>query len=156
MIYSKSEPSPHTFPLILTVSPIKALTFIIFISILQQVEGNLIYPKVVGGSLGLPAIWVLAAVTIGGALMGIMGMLIGVPIASAVYRLIRDDMRRKEQDRQLVKEEHLDFGFAFDGDCDRCIAVDENGNVVDGDKMLAIKEKICSAFDAFSLDKNGD
>ena len=92
------------FIMILTVSPVKALFFIVFLLVLQQLEGNLIYPKVVGGSLGLPAIWVLAAVTIGGALMGIMGMLIGVPIAASVYRLIRDDMRRKEQDRQIISE----------------------------------------------------
>ncbi len=92
------------FVMILTVSPVKALLFVVFLVVLQQLEGNLIYPKVVGGSLGLPAIWVLAAVTIGGALMGIMGMLVGVPIAAAVYRLIRDDMRRKEQDRQEVSD----------------------------------------------------
>ena len=92
------------FIMILTVSPMKALFFIVFLLVLQQLEGNLIYPKVVGGSLGLPAIWVLAAVTIGGALMGIMGMLIGVPIAASVYRLIRDDIRRKEQDRQIISE----------------------------------------------------
>jgi len=93
------------FIMILTVSPVKALLFIVFLVVLQQLEGNLIYPKVVGGSLGLPAIWVLAAVTIGGALMGISGMLIGVPIAASVYRLIRDDMRRKAQDRQFVSEQ---------------------------------------------------
>lgn len=92
------------FVMILTVSPFKALLFIVFLLVLQQLEGNLIYPKVVGGSLGLPAIWVLAAVTIGGALMGIMGMLIGVPIAAAAYRLVRDDMRKKEQERQIQKE----------------------------------------------------
>ena len=96
------------FIMILTVSPFKALLFIVFLVVLQQLEGNLIYPKVVGGSLGLPAVWVLAAVTIGGALMGIMGMLIGVPIAAAIYRLVRDDMRRKEQDRQLVKEQEAE------------------------------------------------
>lgn len=95
------------FIMILTVSPVKALLFIVFLVVLQQLEGNLIYPKVVGGSLGLPAIWVLAAVTIGGALMGIMGMLIGVPIAASVYRLIRDDMRRKAQDKQMIEEQKM-------------------------------------------------
>lgn len=93
------------FVMILTISPVKALLFIVFLLVLQQLEGNLIYPKVVGGSLGLPAIWVLAAVTIGGSLMGIMGMLIGVPIAASVYRLIRDDMRRKEQDKQIIEQD---------------------------------------------------
>lgn len=83
--------------MILTVSPVKALVFLIFILIIQQIEGNLIYPKVVGNSIGLPAIWVLATVTIGGSLMGIMGMLIGVPIAAAVYRLIREDVNQREE-----------------------------------------------------------
>ena len=57
----------------------------------------MIYPKVVGGSIGLPAFWVLAAVTVGGGLMGVMGMLIGVPIVAAIYRLIREDLKRREQ-----------------------------------------------------------
>ncbi|MBR5127121.1 MAG: AI-2E family transporter [Roseburia sp.] len=95
------------FVMILTVSSVKALLFIVFLLVLQQLEGNLIYPKVVGGSLGLPAIWVLAAVTLGGALAGILGMLIGVPIAATVYRLVRDDVRRKEQELQIQKEQQL-------------------------------------------------
>ena len=80
--------------MIMTVSPIKAVIFLIFIVVLQQLEGNLIYPKVVGSSMGLPAIWVLAAVTIGGGVMGIAGMLIGVPIAATMYRLLREDVNR--------------------------------------------------------------
>ncbi len=75
--------------LILMDSPIKALVFVIFVIILQQIEGNLIYPKVVGQSLGLPGIWVLAAVTVGGGVMGIGGMLIGVPLTAAAYRLLK-------------------------------------------------------------------
>ncbi len=78
--------------MILTVSPIEALFFLIFIVVLQQLEGNLIYPKVVGSSIGLPGIWVLAAVTIGGGILGVLGMLLGVPVAAAIYKLIRDDV----------------------------------------------------------------
>lgn len=86
--------------MILTVDPFKALIFLIFIVVLQQLEGNLIYPKVVGSSMGLPGIWVLAAVTIGGGLAGILGMLLGVPLAAALYRIIRDDVKKHEtQDR---------------------------------------------------------
>ncbi len=85
--------------MILTVSPVKALVFLVFIVILQQLEGNLIYPKVVGSSIGLPAIWVLTAVTVGGGLMGIMGMLIGVPITAALYRLIREKVNDNEISR---------------------------------------------------------
>ncbi len=82
--------------MILTVSPMKAVFFLIFIVVLQQLEGNLIYPRVVGSSLGLPAIWVLAAVTIGGGVMGILGMLLGVPLASALYKLLRENIRKGE------------------------------------------------------------
>ena len=82
--------------LILMESPIKAIIFLVFLVILQQLEGNLIYPRVVGSSMGLPAIWVLAAVTIGGGVMGITGMLLGVPLAAVLYRLLREDVNRKE------------------------------------------------------------
>lgn len=85
--------------MILTVDPVKALIFLIFIVVLQQLEGNLIYPKVVGSSMGLPGIWVLAAVTVGGGLAGIAGMLLGVPLAAALYRIIRDDVRKHERNR---------------------------------------------------------
>ena len=80
--------------MILTVSPIQALIFLVFVVILQQLEGNLIYPKVVGSSIGLPGIWVLAAVTIGGGIHGITGMLFGVPTAAAVYQLVKNDMNQ--------------------------------------------------------------
>ena len=89
--------------MILMVSPMKALIFLIFLVILQQLEGNLIYPKVVGSSLGLPGIWVLAAVIIGGGVAGVLGMLLGVPIAAAAYTLIRNDMNKK--DAATVKTE---------------------------------------------------
>lgn len=81
--------------MILMVSPVKALVFLIFLVILQQLEGNLIYPKVVGESLGLPGILVLAAVTIGGGIAGVFGMLLGVPITAVVYKLIKNDMNKK-------------------------------------------------------------
>ncbi len=80
--------------MILTVSPIKAIIFVVFLVILQQIEGNLIYPRVVGSSMGLPGVWVLTAVTIGGGIMGIAGMLLGVPCAAAVYRLLREDVNK--------------------------------------------------------------
>lgn len=80
--------------LILMESPIKALIFLIFIVILQQFEGNVIYPKVVGTSVGLPGVWVLAAVTVGGGVMGVAGMLLGVPLTAAVYRIIRNDVNK--------------------------------------------------------------
>ena len=79
--------------LIVFVSPVKALTFLIFLLILQQVEGNLIYPKVVGKSVGLPGLWVLAAVTVGGGAFGVLGMLLGVPVCSVIYALVQDYLR---------------------------------------------------------------
>lgn len=78
--------------MIMTVSPVKALLFLLYIVVLQQIEGNLIYPKVVGESIGLPGIWVLTAVTIGGGVLGIPGMLIGVPLAAAIYKLVGEDI----------------------------------------------------------------
>ena len=83
--------------MIFTVSPLKALLFLVFISVLQQLEGNLIYPKVVGSSIGLPGIWVLAAVTIGGGVLGIGGMLLAVPLAATFYQILRDDVVRRNQ-----------------------------------------------------------
>jgi len=82
--------------MILTESPVQALLFLLFILVLQQLEGNIIYPKVVGTSMGLPGIWVLAAVTIGGGIFGVLGMLLGVPIAAAVYRIVGDDVKKSE------------------------------------------------------------
>lgn len=85
--------------LILMVSPVKALLFVVLFLVLQQVEGNLIYPHVVGGSVGLPSIWVLMAVTVGGSLMGVVGMLIFIPLTSVIYTLFReavyDRLRKK-------------------------------------------------------------
>ena len=81
--------------MIFTVSPLQALLFLLFIVILQQLEGNLIYPKVVGSSIGLPGIWVLAAVTVGGGLMGILGMLLAVPLTAALYQILRADVLRR-------------------------------------------------------------
>lgn len=81
--------------LILVDSPAKAIGFIILFLVLQQIEGNLIYPHVVGNSVGLPSIWVLAAVTIGGSLMGIFGMLIFIPLLSTIYALLREDVNRR-------------------------------------------------------------
>lgn len=80
--------------MILMVSPVQALVFLVFIVVLQQVEGNLIYPRVVGSSIGLPALWVLAAVTVGGGVAGISGMFLGVPLAAVLYRLLREDVNR--------------------------------------------------------------
>lgn len=81
--------------MILTVSPLQAVQFLIFIVILQQVEGNLIYPKVVGQSIGLPGIWVLTAITIGGGVLGVGGMLLAVPLFAAAYRLLKEDIDRR-------------------------------------------------------------
>ncbi len=84
------------FLLILTVSPLRAALFLLYLVILQQLEGNIIYPKIIGKTLGLPGIWVLAAVIVGGGTCGIFGMLLGVPIAAALYRLLREDVGRRK------------------------------------------------------------
>lgn len=84
--------------LMLVDDPMKAFWFVILFIVLQQVEGNLIYPHVVGNSVGLPSIWVLAAVTVGGSLMGVLGMLIFIPLLSTVYMLLREDVNRKNHE----------------------------------------------------------
>ncbi len=88
--------------LILMVSPIKALWFIIFILILQQLEGNLIYPKVVGKSVGLPSMWVLTAVTLGGGMLGVFGMLVAVPIFSVIYTLFAKYIDKRVKKKKVV------------------------------------------------------
>ena len=87
--------------LILLVSPAKAFWFLIFLLILQQLEGNLIYPRVVGKSVGLPGIWVLAAVTIGGSIFGLIGMLLCVPLCSVLYALARQAVRERLKKKGL-------------------------------------------------------
>lgn len=91
--------------LIFMVDPVKALIFIAMFLVLQQIEGNLIYPHVVGNSVGLPSIWVLAAVTIGGNLMGIVGMLVFIPLVSVVYALFREIVYLKLKQRKISPEE---------------------------------------------------
>lgn len=81
--------------MILVVNPVQAVIFIGFLLALQQIEGNIIYPRVVGSSMGLPAIWVLAAVTIGGSLGGIGGMLLSVPTAAALYTLVGEATQKR-------------------------------------------------------------
>lgn len=91
--------------LMMVDDPVKALWFVILFIVLQQVEGNLIYPHVVGNSVGLPSIWVLAAVTIGGSLMGVFGMLVFIPLLSTVYVLLREDVNRRNGETIAVPEE---------------------------------------------------
>lgn len=91
------------FIIILTVNPFKAVIFVVFLVILQQVEGNVIYPKVVGNRINLPSFWVLASLTIGGNLAGPIGMILGVPICSAIYNLVNEATDLKEQ--QLQKKD---------------------------------------------------
>ena len=81
--------------LLVMVSPLKTLIFLIFLLCLQQFEGNVIYPRVVGSNVGLPAIWVLAAVTVGGGLFQFVGILVSVPVASVLYTLLRRDVHRR-------------------------------------------------------------
>lgn len=83
--------------MIATVDPLQAVGFLVFIVILQQIEGNLIYPRVVGSSVGLPGIWVLAAVTIGGGISGVVGMLLAVPTAATVYKLLQKDVKKRQK-----------------------------------------------------------
>lgn len=92
--------------LMLMVNPMDALIFTITFFVLQQIEGNLIYPHVVGGSVGLPSIWVLVAVTVGGSMMGVVGMLLFIPLCSVLYALLREAVHG----RLAQKKAHGDEG----------------------------------------------
>lgn len=91
---------PSVF-LILLINPMQALWFIVFILCLQQFEGNVIYPKVVGNSVGLPAIWVMLAMLVGGSTLGLIGMLIGIPVFSVAYQLIREYTNKRLDSKQI-------------------------------------------------------
>ena len=93
--------------LILMVDPLQALGFVIMFLVLQQIEGNMIYPKVVGKSVGLPSIWVLAAVTVGGNLMGVAGMLIFIPIVSVIYALFRASVYKRLKKKKMLEESKM-------------------------------------------------
>ena len=90
--------------LILIASPIQALWFLVLFLILQQVEGNVIYPRVVGGSVGLPSIWVLVAVTLGASIAGVLGILFSIPVVSVLYALLRDYVRTKIHERGIAEK----------------------------------------------------
>lgn len=90
--------------LILPISPIKAVVFVIFLLILQQIEGNIIYPKVVGSSVGLPGIWVLVAISIGGSLWGLVGILLSVPLFSVIYAVLGENVNHKLKEKNLQIE----------------------------------------------------
>ena len=92
------------FIMIFTVAPVKSLFFLIFLVVLQQLEGQFIYPRVVGSSIGLPGILVFAAVTVGASLFGIMGVLLGIPLMAAVYQLLKDDLQKRERPAPAKEE----------------------------------------------------
>lgn len=89
---------------ILVNDPMQAVVFVIMFLVIQQFEGNVIYPKVVGESIGLPGMWVLLAVAVGGGLMGVMGMLLMVPFASVIYTLLREFTNKRVQQRSVPAE----------------------------------------------------
>ena len=93
---------------ILVDNPLQALTFVAMFLILQQLENNLIYPRVVGTSIGLPGMWVLVAVTIGGELMGVFGMLLMIPLASVLYTLAREFTDKRLAQRNIPEEKLQD------------------------------------------------
>jgi predicted PurR-regulated permease PerM len=123
--------------LIMMISPVKALIFIGIFLVVQQLEGNLIYPKVVGNSVGLPSIWVLVAVSVGGSMMGILGMLMFIPIVSTLYVLLKEDVNRrnKEQMPVVADDDERDFDEHMEESVNNAIrqneAMEENINTVE-------------------------
>ena len=94
--------------LIAVSNPMQALWFVVMFLIIQQIEGNLIYPHVVGNSVGLPSIWVLAAVTVGGKLMGVAGMLLFIPLCSVAYAIFRGYVKTKLEEKKIAPEKWKD------------------------------------------------
>lgn len=92
--------------LILVQNPMQAVWFVVLFLCIQQIEGNLIYPRVVGNSVGLPGIWVLMAVTVGGSAMGVVGMLVMIPACSVAYSLLRTATRRKLRQKGVDREKY--------------------------------------------------
>lgn len=113
--------------MILLENPVMALWFVVMFLVIQQIEGNLIYPRVVGNSVGLPSIWVLVAVSVGGSLFGVPGMLVFIPITSTAYSLLRDDVNRRnakkkskaEKDAEMIGEKKETEGMEAqsEGEC---------------------------------------
>ena len=93
--------------LILIQNPMQAVVFVILFLVIQQIEGNLIYPRVVGGSVGLPSVWVLAAVTLGGSMFGVVGMLVMIPLCSVLYSLLRTATRERLRSRGVGKAKYM-------------------------------------------------
>ena len=93
--------------LIVMVNPIKVIVFAILFAVLQQIEGNLIYPRVVGKSIGLPPIWVIFVITLGSKLMGIVGMILFIPLSSVIYTLLRKSVYKRIQNRKIPNDKWL-------------------------------------------------
>lgn len=99
--------------LIIMVSPVQAFWFVVLFLILQQIEGNLIYPHVVGSAVGLPSIWVFVAVLLGGKVMGIFGMLLFIPLGSVCYTLFREWIYRRLQKRKIPADKYGSYDHIF-------------------------------------------
>lgn len=89
--------------LILMINPMQSFEFIVFLLIMQTFEGNVIYPKILGTTIGLPAMWILGAVMIGGSLMGVVGMLISVPIVSTIYTLVGESVNIRIEKKAMLE-----------------------------------------------------
>jgi predicted PurR-regulated permease PerM len=90
-----------SFLILVMVDPVKAIWFIVFLIVLQQVEGNIIYPRVVGTSMGLSGFWVLIAVIVGNNLFGILGIIIGIPIFSTIYTIVRELTTKRLKEKEI-------------------------------------------------------
>lgn len=124
------------FCMILTQDPVKAFLFILFLVILQQIEGNLIYPKVVGGSVGLPGVWVIIAIIIGGGVAGISGVFFSVPVTATVYKLLKASVQ--EGGDPINKGKFSSHGKIS---ADIKISIDEEDNTTDSDENFIESKK---------------
>ncbi|MDO5011778.1 MAG: AI-2E family transporter, partial [Intestinibacter bartlettii] len=93
--------------IIVMVDPVKVIVFAILFAVLQQIEGNLIYPRVVGKSIGLPPIWVIVVITLGSSLMGVVGMILFIPLSSVIYTLLRKSIYKRIRNRRISSDKWL-------------------------------------------------
>lgn len=127
--------------LILVGDPVKAVWFIVLFLVIQQIEGNVIYPRVVGGSVGLPSIWVLAAVSIGGSLFGVSGMLFFIPLVSTLYVLLRDSVNERNRKKGITPPKIICITNRHLADGDFCTRLEDILKGSSKPDFLILREK---------------
>ena len=142
--------------MLLSVSTMDALIFIIVLVVMQQIEGNVIYPRIVGNSVGLPGIWVFAAITIGGTLYGVPGILLSVPLAATVYKLLKEDVDQRLAHKAFAYKATVKKVEAEDEAEADALAAVESAKASIQDVAETAKEEIREAAEAVKTSEHQD